>query len=334
MAAGLALAAGTGCRGAGRYVAVPNGEALPSLVTPAELAKRQDEMPVLLLDTRGKAAYDAGHIPGALSAPLEELKPFPEDNLEEPFRARVERLAEAYGIRTEYEIVTADAGSGEGFQRAATACWAVNLVGGYRCRVLQGGVTAWQAAQGKLITTPGKPPENIGPDKKPLPPSKIPLRPVAFASLDILRQATAVGELALIDVSPAEGEPQLLGAQRLPLRSVLKPDGSVDVEKLLRLASESGIRPETEALVVGESLLDGATGWFLVHGPLGIPVAGLYPGGLKRWRTFPPPPADLGAPPPVPPEEKSPSAQKGKTPGKKEKAVGKKPARKKSPPPH
>jgi thiosulfate/3-mercaptopyruvate sulfurtransferase len=131
------------------------------LVTASELERLRDTgAPVAILDVRwelgrpdGRAAYQAGHLPGAVYVSLE-------DELTDhavPGRGRhplpsgraVEAAARRWGIGAGTTVVAYDDWNRAG---SARAWWVLKAAGLADARILDGGLAAWTAAGGDLQT--------------------------------------------------------------------------------------------------------------------------------------------------------------------------------------
>lgn len=129
------------------------------LITPDELLRRlaAGERPAVLdvrwrLDaTDGRAAFAAGHIPGAVYVSLE-------DELSDhgvsgrgrhplPSGADLQRAARRWGINTRQPVVVYDDWNRAG---SARAWWVLTAAGLPDVRILDGGLSGWQAAGGEL----------------------------------------------------------------------------------------------------------------------------------------------------------------------------------------
>src|ERR1700731_1438496 len=136
------------------------------LVTATELAaliEAGDEL--ALLDVRwrldepdGRAAYQEGHLPGAVYVSLE-------DELSDhgitgrgrhplPSGRNVEAAARRWGIRQGVPTVVYDDWNRAG---SARAWWVLTAAGIADVRILDGGLAGWRAAGGKVATRPGTP---------------------------------------------------------------------------------------------------------------------------------------------------------------------------------
>ncbi len=108
-------------------------------LTPAELTAKAPDT-TLIIDVRGPGEFAAGHVPGALSLPLDSLPQLLDD-------------VRAAAGRRELVVVCA-AG-----MRSATAC-AQLAAAGIDARGLEGGTDAWRAA-GLQVETSALPERNI-----------------------------------------------------------------------------------------------------------------------------------------------------------------------------
>jgi thiosulfate/3-mercaptopyruvate sulfurtransferase len=122
-----------------------------SLITPAELAQRSDclafDCRFSLMDkTAGRLSYEAGHIPGARFADLEQDLSSPggvRGRHPLPERASLESRFRAWGVNDDTPLVCYDQNSGA---FAARFWWLARWLGHRDVAVLEGGLDAWLAA--------------------------------------------------------------------------------------------------------------------------------------------------------------------------------------------
>lgn len=131
------------------------------LITAAELVRRLDAgEPLTLLDVRwqlaapdGRAAYEQGHLPGAVYVSLEdELSDHTVEGRGRhplPSGTALEEAARRWGVRTGVPVVVYDDWNRAG---SARAWWVLTAAGIADVRILDGGLAAWTAAGGKLET--------------------------------------------------------------------------------------------------------------------------------------------------------------------------------------
>ena len=121
----------------------PNGHLL---VGPAWVQKRLGNPAVQLVDLRGKARYDAGHIPGAVALRLDRIRIT--GNGAPGMAASARRLSRVFGalgIDAETTVVGYDDSGG---LLAARLFWTLEYAGHRQARILNGGYPAWLAAGG------------------------------------------------------------------------------------------------------------------------------------------------------------------------------------------
>jgi thiosulfate/3-mercaptopyruvate sulfurtransferase len=133
--------------------AILNVAALAELVRSAQ--------PPTLLDVRwtlakdGRAAYAAGHLPGAVFADLDEDlcgPPGAGGRHPLPDPAALEAALRRLGVRAGHPVVVYDAGGSNPTGAAARAWWTLRWAGVQDVRVLDGGYAAW-VRDGLSVTT-------------------------------------------------------------------------------------------------------------------------------------------------------------------------------------
>ncbi len=282
-------------------------ETAPALISPAELAKRLGQPGLVVLDIRsagyggGRAAYDAGHIPGAIHSDYvadgwRQQKGAAAGLLPDP--DRLAALFGGLGITPESWVVVVPAGMSSGdFSVAARIFWTFRAAGHRRLSMLDGGWEAWVAAGLPVATEPTEPPAR----------TEYPVRlaPDVRATLDEVERVVADGGATLVDsrgpksFAGEEKSPQAARAGRLP--------GSVNVEGAQAFDAERhGLRrrPELETLFApaGEGPVisfcntgqAAATDWFVLSEVLGRPDVKLYDGSMSEWTADPARPVETG----------------------------------------
>jgi thiosulfate/3-mercaptopyruvate sulfurtransferase len=274
-----------------------------ALVSAADLLGRIGSPDLRLADVRwylgeadrGRAEYEAGHLPGAVFLDLDlDLSghtgggrhPLPEP------RALAARLADL-GFGDEHAIVAYDDASGT---VAARLWWMLDALGHRDVAVLDGGVRAWLDAGGRLVTAvPG------------WPPARLSLAEAWPRTVD--RESVAgrlgSGELDLVDVRAApryrgEVEPidlvagHIPTARNVPTTELVRPDGRMLPPAALaeRLApptaAGSGGEPNTAAALGPLRVVycgSGVNACFgvLAHRAAGLPDPLLYAGSYSDW---------------------------------------------------
>jgi thiosulfate/3-mercaptopyruvate sulfurtransferase len=233
------------------------------------------------LDGRsGRAAYEQGHLPGAVFVDLDEWlaapgspaagrHPLPDP---ERFAQGMARL----GIGDEDTVVGYDDSGGV---VAARLVWMLRVTG-HDAALLDGGVTAWD---GPLETT--------APDRPPKPFTATPWPAERLATIDDAANPNNV----VLDARQREryrGEPDPIdpraghipGARNLPARENVDDSGRLlPVDELRRRLAHVGVGPNTAAVV--SSCGSGVTAChnLLVMEHAGVGRGRLYPGSWSQW---------------------------------------------------
>ena len=140
-----------------------------TIISPEELRVRLGAPDLRIVDTRwylgqpgrGRAAYETGHLPGAIFLDLDTDLSAPDGPGRHPLPdpAAFARLLAERGIGDEHLVVAYD-DTGGGV--AARLWWMLDDLGHQRVSVLDGGLTAWTAIGGPLTTeTPAWPPADL-----------------------------------------------------------------------------------------------------------------------------------------------------------------------------
>jgi thiosulfate/3-mercaptopyruvate sulfurtransferase len=248
------------------------------------LTEHRDE--VVLADVRwyldgrsGRAAYDAGHLPGAVFVDLDRwlaAPPSPQEG-RHPLPAP-EVFAEGMGALGIGDGTTVVAYDDAGGSIAARLVWMLRVTG-RPAALLDGGLTAWD---GELSTE--------APD---LPPVTSTVRPWPADRLADIDEMSG-GDVVVVDardperyrgeVEPVDARPgHVPGAVNLPFRQHLAPDGTfLPVAQLRRLAAEAGVTDAGRAVVYCGS---GVTACqpLLVFEHAGLGVGRLYAGSWSQY---------------------------------------------------
>ncbi|MBC3983005.1 sulfurtransferase [Streptomyces sp. AC536] len=289
-------------------------------ITPRDLAAElAAPRPPLLLDIRwqmtppggraageksGRAAYEAGHLPGAVFVDLEaELAGPPGPAGRHPlpdlevFGAAMRRA----GVRAQHPVVVYDGGAGDppspsGGWAAARAWWLLRWAGHPSVRVLDGGLSAWLAADGPVSV---EVPEPAVGDFTP--------RPGGLPLLDADGAAELARRGVLLDARAGnryrgEVEPidrvagHIPGALSAPTTENVGEDGRFLPPA--QLAERFAALGATETAEVGVYCGSGVSG---AHEVLALAVAGvpaaLYVGSWSEWSGNPSRPVATGAEP-------------------------------------
>jgi thiosulfate/3-mercaptopyruvate sulfurtransferase len=253
------------------------------------LAEHLDHDPLRVADTRwylgkpgaGRAAYEAGHIPGATFLDIDDDLSLPAGAGRHPLpppEVTAERLAAA-GIGDRNFVVAYD---DVGAQYAARLWWMLRSLGHQRVAVLDGGIQAWRDAGGKMET-----------DTVVRHPATLSILG-AGQTIDRNGLATRLGDVTLIDARAAERyrgdvEPIDAAAGHIPT-AINVPSGG-------NLGSDGRFLPpgELRERYVGAGVRDAASavvycgsGVTACHDILAMEAAGLgtatlYPGSWSDW---------------------------------------------------
>ncbi|MFQ6672647.1 MAG: sulfurtransferase [Candidatus Tectimicrobiota bacterium] len=128
------------------------------IITPEALLERLDDPDLVLIDTRPLDEYHAGHLPGACHVDLFRLRlKDSSDAALAAFHQTMEHILADSGVTPASTLVFYDEVSG---MRAARGVYLIEYFGSHQAAMLDGGLTAWQAAGGALTVevpqpTPG-----------------------------------------------------------------------------------------------------------------------------------------------------------------------------------
>ncbi len=264
------------------------------LITPAELAVERagTRSRRVLLDVRWslagpeRAAYLAGHIPGALFVDLDaELAGPPGAGGRHPLPdpADLQDLWRELGLDAGTPVVVYDA---KDASVAGRAWWLLRWSGHRDVRVLDGGWAAWQRAGGAEesgdVARPGGGNLTVAPGGLPVAGidevAAVADGHSAAALLDVRAAARFRGEVEPID--PVAGH--IPGAVNLPFAELVEPDGTFPQPKVLRarLAAVGVTGGSTAIASCGSGVT--ACQLVLAADSVGISTA-LYPGSYSGW---------------------------------------------------
>lgn len=276
------------------------------IITAAELARDlAGPTPPTLLDVRwqlsapdapafdARAAYEAGHLPGAVFVDLDEelaSPPGPRGRHPLPDIEEFGAVMRRAGVSAGTPVVVYDGGQG---WAAARAWWLLQATGHPNVRVLDGGLTAWEGPQSTEVPTPAQG------DFAPL--------PEATGVLDADSAAQLAGSGVLLDARAGEryrGEVEPIdrvgghipGALSAPTMENVGPDG--------RFLPAADLRDRFKALGVSGDAPVGVycgSGVSAAHEALALAIAGipaaLYVGSWSEWSNDPSRPVAVGPDP-------------------------------------
>jgi thiosulfate/3-mercaptopyruvate sulfurtransferase len=259
------------------------------LITASELVQHlAADAPVAVLDVRwqltepdGRAAYERGHIPGAVYVSLEdELSDHTVSGRGRhplPHGRSIERAGRRWGIREGVPVVVYDDWNRAG---SARAWWVLTAAGLRDVRILDGGLSAWIAADGALEAGTVTPePGDVVVDHDDLYAGALPTLDAHGAGalgarlLDARAPERFRGDVEPID--PVAGH--IPGARNVPSTGLLGEDGrflpDADLARLL-----------TPDDVSGAYCGSGVTASVVLAALASVGVgAALYPGSWSEW---------------------------------------------------
>lgn len=263
------------------------------IVSPESLLRDYARPDIRIVDVRwvlgapgaGRAAYKAGHIPGAIFLDLDTDLAAPEGPGRHPLptpAAFRERL-EGAGIGDNDTVVAYDDTSGA---TAARLWWMLDDLGHDRVAILDGGYPAWVAA--------GYPVSTTAPQGRPR--GRLTMRDAWTRVTDRETVAGGLGTIVLLDARAApryrgEVEPidrvpgHIPTARSAPSASYLGPDGRLlDAGALAKQLATLGVNESSAAEVV-TSCGSGVTACLtsLAMRVAGLPAPILYPGSYSDW---------------------------------------------------
>ncbi len=279
-------------------LAAPVAAAEP-LVSPQWLSQHLKDQNVLVLDIRsaidggGAEAYAAAHIPGAVHSDYDKSGWRVERNgvpFMLPTVAELEKLIGELGIDEDTHVVVVPAGVHyTDFGSAARTYWTLQVTGVKNVSILDGGFTAWKAA-------------NLPIDRGVVTPS--PKIFTAAINKSLIAQASDVetitkqGGATLIDSRPAtffSGKERAPGAQaygHIP--------GAINIDSARFYDQATNrLKPKSELEAIAAEAPAGAavtycntghwasTDWFVLHELLGRKQVRLYAGSMVEWTSNP-----------------------------------------------
>jgi len=280
-----------------------------TLISATDLKARARHLHLVIVDCRhdladpqaGRRAYDAGHLPQAHFAPLDDLLSGPKHDAAGRFHGRhplpdrqqfVEAMR-ALGISNDTQVVAYDAHGG---MFAARLWWLLRWIGHSDVAVLDGGVAGWQAI-GESLSTDAPPAIQHG-NIQDL--TSLVGTVDALALVDNIRAQT----LQVVDARAPDrfrGENETLdavgghipGAKNRFFKDNLQADGSFKGPQQLR---------EEWLAVIGDpqaAVMQCGSGVTACHNLLALEVAGLagarlYPGSWSEWSSDPKRPVATG----------------------------------------
>jgi thiosulfate/3-mercaptopyruvate sulfurtransferase len=267
------------------------------IVSPQELKTLASRGDVRILDIRETQGtpeapnYDAGHIPGSVSAPYSSFR----GNKSNPGRpvpeAKLSALLGTIGVTPDTKIVITNRGTdATDFGAAARVYWTLKVAGLKSIAILDGGLKGWASAGYALST-----------EKPSIKPTTLSLKYDESAIVTIDEVSQALGskdsKTKLVDARPAgffKGEVRhdaasrygtLPGAQNfshdqwfLPKSATLKPRSEIESS-----AKRAGLIHDQETVSFCNTGHWAATNWFVLSEVLGQKGVKMYPESVVAW---------------------------------------------------
>lgn len=257
----------------------------PTVVSPQWLRQHRDE--VTVLDVRARAEdYALLHIEGAVHAPEKPMRQRHGDRellLKSP--AEMAQYLGALGLTRETPVVICGE---DKMQDATMMAVALTTLGHRSLAILEGGLLAWAAEQGPLVTdVPSPVPQQYVP---------VPQPDVAIAVDDLAARVRA-GDITVLDVRPpeffrgdksTEARPgHIPGAVNRPFQADLQRDGSghfwrpkADLEQAYR---ELGLSPDQPVAVSCRTGHTATESYFVLRYLLGYQQVRWFNGSWTEW---------------------------------------------------
>lgn len=250
------------------------------LIDAAELSRRLNEAHLRVLDTRARAQYLQGHVPGALHVDVRDWQQLAlsEGGLHDA-AAWAQRVG-ALGISDDHTVVV----YGSSLPDTARVWWILKYLGLRDVRLLDGGWNAWT---GRLLP--------IGTDQVDVPATKFAVRfqPERLEEIDSLKAAVAQQRATVVDarsqaeftgaeVRGARGG-HIPGAKHLEWTQLLTDDGRFkSPDELRALFGRCGLSPDQTTVTHCQSGGRAAVNAFALE-LAGYPRVKVFVQGWSQW---------------------------------------------------
>lgn len=196
------------------------------LMSPDDVEKIVAKPDWVILDCRGKEAYEKEHIPGAV---VLDCRKDLRDGTERVLKpAQLEKILGGVGISNDKHVVVY--GDAKDIVHASVGFWILEYMGHDKVHFLDGGLTAWKAA-GKPVTT----------EPKTLTPATFKANVVSsrYASTEEILKI-AKGEVKGVQVIDARTEKEYNGKESRSLRGGRVPNTTINVSHELTYDKRTG----------------------------------------------------------------------------------------------
>jgi len=268
------------------------------LVSTEWLADHLADSSILIVDIRsaesGRAAFEAGHIPGAIHSDYATNGwRFAKDGAGGllPDAAHLSTLLSRIGVRPEHHVVIVSAGdAASDFSAAARVYWTLKTAGHEQVSILDGGFRAWRETGGPEETGLSAPAAGQ--------PYPVRLTGSLRAVVDAVEKVLASAGATLLDgrsqaqFDGREKSPQVARAGHLPGAIHLEHSGAIQpgtgrlrrVTELEQLFKHVPPGPVISYCNTGHLA---STNWFVLSEVLGRPGVTLYDGSMSEWTQDP-----------------------------------------------
>ena len=279
----------------------------PVLISPDQLLALQNAEPVVVIDTRDADAYAAGHIDGAVN--LREIFTYLATSTPEGLAALKASFAGQLGAVGLSGIETAvfyEDALNSGYGQSCRGYYLLTWLGYPKVRVLNGGFSAWKAADLPISTTPPTPLAAIFPTDLPMADVMVTLDEVksVLGSDTVLMDVRDVDEWIGDSSSPygkdfAPRKGRLPGAKWLEWYRFMKPSAHGPVfkspDEVRAECASAGIVPDDTVYLY---CFKGAraSNTFLALKQAGFKNVRMYFGSWNEWSRDPALPIETGLP--------------------------------------
>jgi thiosulfate/3-mercaptopyruvate sulfurtransferase len=279
---GSSIAQSPGASGA----AAANTFANPNLVVDVSWMKQQLKDPnVRIVDTRPAADYARGHLPGAVSLPVtESFDPDKDKNYPDTVE-KLEVLFGSKGIGNSLRVITYDGGLAT---QAGRLFWTLEYAGHTNVAIMDGGLRAWQAANGEVTTEV----TSVAPAKftSSLNPAKLSSKEQCEIAINdptkVILDTRTPEEYRGDDVRAKFGG-HIPGAVNIDWRENLTADGLLKPPATLRAMYESkGVTKDKEIIALCQTGQRSSVSFWTLR-LLGYPKIGNYAGSWIEWGNDP-----------------------------------------------
>ena len=262
---------------------------LPLLIEPEQLEPCLADPAILVVDLSDPARYLAGHISGAVHLDYSDLiRAEPPAMGLLPREARLSAVLSRLGFTPERHVVAYD---DEGNGRAGRLLWTLATLGHEHMSLLNGGILAWDAANGPLALQVHHPAQSMYRARF--------ANPEVIADKDYILARLDQPDLVLLDTrTPAEYAGLVARAARgghIPGAVNLNWADTMDRQRQLRFQPGSvlrklfewrGVTPDKEVIVYCQTHHRSAHTYCVLR-YLGYPQVRGYPGAWSEWGNDP-----------------------------------------------